>query len=474
MEDKTNFVVIILDTLRVADVGCYGNGHIQTPHMDALARQSVRFTRAYPESLPTIPVRRALYTGRRAYPFRDYQHLKWGTVSLPGWQPIADDEDTLAENLAAAGYQTGFVCTTQHCWNPGFNFQRGFWQWEFVRGYSGEDRWNSPFAVPRDALSRYGNPDTLLAKPHAGMGAPMVLANRGVTMIDEETATAKAFKWAARFLTDNRNVPFFLLIDSFAPHEPWEAPEKYYRMYGDPDYQGTKYLSSCYGPADRYSVEEINYMRAQYQGLVTHVDHWFGGFMATLDKLGVTEKTTILLISDHGTNFCENSRNVIGKPSNSMYPSLMRLPLLVKMPDGHSAGTLCHELVCNVDLTATVYDLAGIESPHGLSGQSLYPLCGGRDGWKRREYITCRYANSLCYLDDSTWALGEIGGQLQEVFDVKSDPECRSPLVRRDAERHWERAWKRLLNDAGGDFPDYSASQKTDALGRRQMDSNRI
>lgn len=468
MGNKPNFVVIILDTLRAADVGCYGNDHIQTPHMDALARQSVRFTRAYPESLPTIPVRRALHTGRRAYPFRNYKHLKWGTVRLPGWQPIDEAEDTLAENLAAAGYQTGFVCTTQHCWNPGFNFQRGFWQWNFVRGYSGEDRWNSPFAVPRKALSPYGDPDALLKEPHDGGGAPMVLANRGVTMIDEETATAQAFRWAARFLTDNREVPFYLLIDSFAPHEPWEAPEKYYRMYGDPNYKGKKHLAAHYGPAEGYLPEEIGYMRAHYRGLVTHVDHWLGVFMETLNKTGLAEKTTVLLVSDHGTNFCENSRNVIGKPSNSMYPDLMQLPLLVKMPGEHSAGTLCHELVYNLDLIATIYDLARIESPHGISGQSLHPLCGGKGAWKRREYITCRYANSLCYLDDSIWALGEINGQFQEVFDLKRDPECRSPLIRRDAQRHWEHAWKRLLDDAGGDFPDYQDSQKTDALGRNE------
>lgn len=468
MGNKPNFVVIILDTLRAADVGCYGNEYIQTPHMDALARQSVRFSRAYPESLPTIPVRRALHTGRRAYPFRNYKHLKWGTVCLPGWQPIDEAEDTLAENLASAGYQTGFVCTTQHCWNPGFNFQRGFWQWNFVRGYSGEDRWNSPFAVPREALSRYGDPDALLKEPHDGGGAPMVLANRGVTMIDEETATAQAFRWAARFLTDNREVPFYLLIDSFAPHEPWEAPEKYYRMYGDPNYKGKKHLAAHYGPAEGYLPEEIGYMRANYRGLVTHVDHWLGIFMETLNKTGLAEKTTVLLISDHGTNFGENSRNVIGKPSNSMYPDLMRVPLLVKMPGKHSAGTLCHELVYNLDLTATIYDLAGIESPHGISGQSLRPLCGGKGAWKRRKYITCRYANSLCYLDDSIWALGEINGQFQEVFGLKRDPECRSPLIRRDAQRHWERAWKRLLNDAGGDFPDYQDSQKTDALGRSE------
>ena len=478
MHEKTNIVVIILDTLRAADVGCYGNEHIRTPHMDALAGRSVRFTRAFPESLPTIPVRRAIHTGRRAYPFRNYKHMQWGTVRLPGWQPIAEDEDTLAENLASAGYQTGFVCTTQHCWNPGFNFHRGFWQWELVRGYSGEDRWGSPFSVPLEALSGYGDPDTLLERPHIGMGAPMVLGNRGATqtggadlgLVDEETPTARAFQWAARFLKDNQKEPFYLLIDSFAPHEPWDSPEKYYRMYGDPDYSGARHFSSCYGPADVYSDEEIANMRAHYRGLVTHVDHWLGTFVDTLEQLGLSEKTAILLISDHGTNFCENPRNVIGKPPNSMYPGLMQLAFLVKMPQDSGAGQVRDEIVYNFDLTATVYDLTGIESAQSISGQSLCPLCGGNGNWERREYATCRYADCLWHADDSIWALGSIDGTYQEVFDIKADPECRAPLAQEEAVPLWDRAWRRLLSDAGGEFPDCRTSQATDALGRGKSD----
>ena len=88
MHEKTNVVVIVLDTLRAAAVGCYGSPDVKTPNMDALAGRGVRFTRAYPESLPTIPVRRALCSGRRAFPFRGYKHLKWGTVTLPGWQAM--------------------------------------------------------------------------------------------------------------------------------------------------------------------------------------------------------------------------------------------------------------------------------------------------------------------------------------------------------------------------------------------------
>jgi len=470
MRDRVNIVIIMLDTLRAEDLGCYGSGTVRSPNIDALAERSVRFARAVPESLPTIPVRRALCTGRRAYPFRNYRHLKWGTVRLPGWQPIAEEEDTLAENLAGAGYHTGFACTTQHCWNPGFNFQRGFRQWEFVRGYSGEDRWGSPFGVPRDELARYGDPEDLMKDAYRGQQAPMVLANRRDVSREEETATARAFNWGARFLRDNRDVPFYLLIDSFAPHEPWLAPEKDYRLYADPAYDGPTHFSSCYGPGDAYPDGAVADMRAHYRGLVTHVDRWVGALLDELDRLELSKNTAVMLLSDHGTNFCENPRNVIGKPPNSMYPGLMRLPLLIRLPGEHGAGSVCKELIYNLDVTATAYELGGIESPLGLCGRSLLPLLKGEActaDWKRREYATCRYCDSLAYVDDNCWALGDIDGELQEVFDLVSDPDCRSPLRPEKAARLWQGAWQRLREDAGGEFPDYRGESSTDALGRR-------
>ncbi|MFO8080631.1 MAG: sulfatase-like hydrolase/transferase, partial [Armatimonadota bacterium] len=97
---RPNVVYVMTDTLRTAFLGCYGNETIRTPNIDRFAAQSVLFTRAYPESLPTIPVRRAIHTGRRSYPFRDYTPVPWDIVYLPGWQAMDRTEDTLAENLA--------------------------------------------------------------------------------------------------------------------------------------------------------------------------------------------------------------------------------------------------------------------------------------------------------------------------------------------------------------------------------------
>lgn len=468
---RPNLILVISDTLRLDYLGCYGSSSTKTPNIDAFARQAVRFNRAFPEALPTIPVRRALHTGRRTYPFRDYAPLKWDIVYLPGWQPMSNDEDTLAESLAEAGYHTGFVTDTLPYFAPGLNFTRGFWQWEYIRGQQ-QDRWKSPYSVPAETLSRYGV--TLSGHPgdrKALQGlVPMHLANTQGARREEDTSTAKTFQWAMDFLRDNRDAqPFYLLVDCFDPHEPWEAPEDLFAMYHDTEYAGRRIVHCGYGPAETfgYTQEEIEYVKSHYSGLVTLVDKWFGKLMDRLEAEGLADDTVVILTSDHGTNFCDNPRGIIGKPDDAMYPGVMRLPLLAKLPGGVLGGTVRDELVYNIDITATLYELAGM--PNGgsnrLDGQSLVPLltADGR-GWEPREYVTCLYNSSLCYIDDRSWVLADIDGRRKEVFDLEHDPLCSNDLSA-DDEGRFELAWRRLLQDAGGAFPDYRTTKRTDAIG---------
>ena len=463
---KPNIIVVVSDTLRASHLGCYGNGTIHTPNIDAFAARSVRFDRAYPESLPTIPVRRALHTGRRAYPFRDYQPLPWDIVYLPGWQAMSSREDTLAENLAAAGYHTGFVTDTLPYFAPGFNFTRGFWQWDYVRGQQ-QDRWHSPYAVPRERYVRYGDPDELTKNMHGFM--PIYLANTSQVRGEEDTTTARVFKSAMQFLEDNQTgQPFYLLVDCFDPHEPWEAPDKYYNLYGPADYDGRRIVHCRYGSADRfgYTPEELSFVEAQYCGLVSLVDTWFGKFLAKLDALDLADNTYVLLISDHGTNFCRNPRRIIGKPDHAMYPGVMHLPLLARQPGDDLGGQARQELVYNIDLSATVYELAGATSRDGIDGQSLLPLLSGSGEWRRREYVTCRYNHSLAYIDDRSWVLTNVDGQVQEAFDLEADPTCQLDIASSAGDR-FALAWERLLQDAGGELPDYRVQRQTDAIGQR-------
>ena len=114
-------VLIIFDTLRRDAVGCYGTppewGTIATPNLDAFARESVRFERAYPEALPTLCARRTLYTGLRTFPFHngDFRHIKGDFVGIaPGWGPIPEQQVTLAETFEGAGFRTGLISDLYH------------------------------------------------------------------------------------------------------------------------------------------------------------------------------------------------------------------------------------------------------------------------------------------------------------------------------------------------------------------------
>jgi len=103
-----NIIVIMLDSLRRDHLGCYGNDWIETPNIDRLATESIVFENAYPEGLPTIPVRTELFTGQCTLPFRP-------------WQPLAKEDVTAAELLSACGYTSALITDTYHLFKPGMN-----------------------------------------------------------------------------------------------------------------------------------------------------------------------------------------------------------------------------------------------------------------------------------------------------------------------------------------------------------------
>ena len=109
-----NIVLVIFDTLRQDHVGAYGNRWIATPHLDRFAAESIRFTRCYPESLPTLPMRRSTHTGIRTFPYHGHRDYKGDFRGAPGWGPIPEDQDTVAELLTDAGYRCGFITDTYH------------------------------------------------------------------------------------------------------------------------------------------------------------------------------------------------------------------------------------------------------------------------------------------------------------------------------------------------------------------------
>ncbi|MYH60941.1 MAG: sulfatase [Caldilineaceae bacterium SB0675_bin_29] len=475
-QTQPNVIVVVADTLRTAFLGCYGNDWIHTPSIDRFAQQSVRFTRAHPECLPTIPTRRTLHSGRRAFPFNDYRPVPWDNVYLPGWQPMNTGESTIAETLQQAGYHTGFVADVPHYFVPGMNFTRGFQQWEFVRGQA-EDRWHAVADADPALLDRYraGAPDRIAAH----------LVNVRPQLPEEEWPTARTFQWAIDFLRHNhppgRNKdtsPFYLYVDSFTPHETWEAPLHYYDLYGTRAQREPICLTAAYGPfADQYD-DRIPSIRANYAGLVTMVDSWFGRLLNTVDQLGLRNNTLVFFFSDHGTNFGENPDGIMGKPADYMYPGTMNIPLLMRHPAGVGAGQVRDEFVYTLDVPATILAAASQQSADPVEGQSLLPLLEENGEFARREYLTCRYGNAVWYRDDRSWFFDAVDWQtpsngrqpITRLFDLETDPDCRLNIVGHSPERV-ALARQRILADAGGHLNYYQRQDSTDALGRPQFSS---
>jgi len=152
-----NLLVLCTDTFRADYFGCYDNNWIDTPHLGKLASQGVRFTDFCAEELPTLPVRRVFYTGRRVFPFA-YHPQKGHHVQLPGWRPLSDENVTLAEWLSERGYTTGLITDVYHQMRPWMLWVEGFAPHEpwdappefadrYYLNYHGlEPIWPSPFA----------------------------------------------------------------------------------------------------------------------------------------------------------------------------------------------------------------------------------------------------------------------------------------------------------------------------------------
>ncbi len=456
MSQGWNIVVVVADTFRTAYLGAYGNDWVHTPNLDRFAAEGVRFTNAHPECLPTIPTRRTLHSGRRAFPFPTYSPVPWDNVYIPGWQPMSADEPAVAEALARGGCHTGFFADVPHYFVPGMNFTRGFRQWEFVRGQA-EDRYRAAAHADEALVSRYmGNPNRVRAH----------LVNVQPHRPEETWPTARLFRSAIEFVEQNAaNTPFYLYVDGFTPHETWEAPLHYYDLYGRREDREPVLLNLPYRPLDDEAVEaRLEAVKANYAGLVTLVDTWFGKLVATIDRLGLKESTLVIFLSDHGTNFADNAERVTGKPAGYMYPGTMDIPLLVRHPSGVNAGTACDELVYTLDVPATVIAASRAQAAGEIEGQSLLPLVEGTPGFSPREHLTCRYGNFVWYKDAKSWYFSDVDFQEPRLFDLEADPGCRENIAGRCPERT-ALARERILADAGGRLPRYE-HRGTDALGR--------
>jgi len=361
-----NIILIMSDTFRRDHLGCYGNDWIRTPNIDRLAKESVVFDRAYTASFPTVPNRRDIVTGRYTFSYSD-------------WSPLPADEVVLAEVLREAGYVTMLVADTPHILKDGYHYDRGFNGWIWIRGQE-NDRYNTDpidYTFPCNAQK--------LRSPYQTV--EQYLRNVSQRRYESDYFAAQTMKEAATWLERNRkHEKFFLYVDTFDPHEPWDPPKWYVDLY-DPDYAGEEVTYPVYGPCDFLTQAELKHVRALYAGEVTMVDRWVGFLIEKIRDLGLWDNTAIIFASDHG--FYHGEHGLIGKSIITesahglapLYDEVASIPLIIRVPgiEPHR----CEALVQPPDLMPTILRLAEAKIPVTVQGRSLFPLLKGeKPSWR--------------------------------------------------------------------------------------------
>jgi arylsulfatase A-like enzyme len=455
-QDRPNLVLVIIDSTRTDHVGAYGGKHSRTPNLNAFARQSLRFTSAHPESMPTIPARRAIFTGLRSFPFRDWHPVK-GLSPTPGFQGIPRKRTTIAELLNRAGYLTAYVTDNPHTLEPAYDSFRSRFD------VKGEIRGQLPVRHhPRHPVSnryvrRWTAPE-MRDEPIDGRLREFLTLRRLDRHKDDDWMAARVFRSGIDFLEASRGKgPFALIVDSFDPHEPWDPPYSFLRHYAEVK-RGPQPVQPFHTPSGLTSDlrgSTLRRARALYAAELEFVDHWFGHLMNKIDDLGLTGNTWVVMLSDHGVMLGE--RGIIGKSHSNLHRELNHVPFMIRHPEGRRAGKSTDYLASTHDVTPTMLGAAGLKIPPRLEGEDLSKIFRGKKP-KRRTYFTSAL-NDYVLACDGEWLMmcHNQGGKDAldrgpKLYNLRHDPRQVHNVAHRH-HGHVRRLYDLVRHDAGGSLP---------------------
>ena len=360
-----NILVVVSDTLRRDYLSFYEKCGVIAPNLENFAQQSIVFDRCYPASFPTVPARSDLMTGRYTFTY-----LPWG--------PLPQEEITLPDCMTKAGYTTTGIADTPFFIRNGYGHDRGFTDFHWIRGQ------------------------------RSGLEHDDVTRNR---QSEEDYFAPMTFATAIDWISNHHDEKFFLYVDTWDPHEPWDPPEHYTKKYL-PEYSGER-VDPCYWEwrEDGYSERDLEIARACYMGEITMVDTWFGKLLDRMRELDLLDNTAIMFLSDHGFYFGEHG--LFGKrrhrwPGNKykfeegfrqgltvedrtlyrspLYNELIRVPYLARIP-GLEPKRI-QSLVSLPDVMPTVLELGDVPVPATVQAKSLVNLMqAGDDGESPNEFV---------------------------------------------------------------------------------------
>lgn len=378
--DKPNIILVYSDDHGWADLGVQGSDQdIRTPHLDAMAREGVRFTRGYVSAPQCVPSRAGVLTGRYQQRFGVEDNNKG---------PLPLKELTIAERLKAAGYVTGQV---------------GKWHLDLVGGKKGEKGLRSvkefmPHAQGfdeyfRGELRQYLASHDLSGKPFAD--APHLVAdNRFRVVVQTEAALSFLDRRTAK-----PEQPFFLYLAYYAPHVPLESPEPWFSK------------TPVHLPKER----------RQALAMMAAMDEGIGQLRAKLMAMGQDKNTLIFFIGDNGAPLGKNWDGSLNTPligeKGMLTEGSIRTPFVATWPGHLPAGQVFDKPVISLDVAATAVALAGLPADPVLDGKDLTPFLSGKNQGTPHERLFWRWGSQAAVLEHP-WKLIRLGDREQLLFDV--------------------------------------------------------
>ncbi|MFN9719502.1 MAG: sulfatase [Planctomycetota bacterium] len=425
-DDRPNVVLVLADDLGWSDLGCYGADLIETPHIDSLARSSVRFTQAYAPAPVCSPTRAAILTGHA--PAR-LQMTIWSEGALAGPKDrrllqafsrhdLPLSEQTLAEYFQASGYLTSLVGK----WHLGDAAHAPETQGFDVN--IGGTHWGAPttFFFPYRGLRRNGENRYV---PHLEFGQP------GEYLTDRLTHEAERIIHHAT----TRKQPFFLMLAHHAPHTPIEAKAEDVQHF-----------------AARRSTD-MKHQHPIYAAMIRHLDESVGALRKCLQTSGVSDNTVIVFTSDNGGYIGSSAFEGVETPITNNWPLRsgkgtcyeggLRVPLIIHWPEGQQDRT-CREPVILTDLFRTLMELIPVVPlTSSQDGLSLLPLLRDPDSNLDRSELYFHYphyyhappSTPVGAIRSGDWKLLEYFEDARvELFDLRSDVSESNDLSQQEPE----------------------------------------
>lgn len=396
-------VFVLFDSLNRHVLGPYGGRRVPTPNFDRLAARCVTFDKHYVGSLPCMPARRDILSGRL-----NFLHRSWG--------PMEPFDNAFPELLHQAGVYSHLITDHFHYFEDGgATYHTRYDSYEFVRGQEG-DRWKAMVQPHWERLRERYHAHQFTDQRRTYRSQNMI--NREFIKEEKDFPTVKCFDHAVEFLDRNRSADNWLMhLELFDPHEPFHAPERFKKAF-DTGWTGPIRDWPRYGRFDALP-EECEELRANYYALMAFCDDQLGRLLDYFDRHDLWKDTALILTTDHG--FLLGEHDFWAKNRMNLYEEIVHIPLFAHDPRRPRGGERVSALTQAIDIAPTVLDLFGVPAPREMEGHNLLPASGPLS---RREAAIFGYFGGAVNVTDGRYTYHRFPADLrrQEIYQYTVMP----------------------------------------------------